>query len=672
MGQVINTNIASLNAQRNLNRSQSAMETAMARLSSGLRINSAKDDAAGMAIATRFDAQTRGLSVASRNASDGISMAQTAEGALGNMVDNLQRLRELALQSANATNSDLDRKALDAEAQQLISEIGRISNGTNFNGIQLLNGEFEDKTFQIGSNVGETFTFSITQSTTDTLGAGTETGLSSQGNANALGNGDMVINGIVVGASSDTADASSTTNGSMSSIAKAAAINAVSDQTGVRAEVQANKAVGSSMTAAATSGSVTINDIDIAITTGGSDAATDRATVVAAINAKSDLTGVRAIDTGVDSSGVTLEAADGRNIELNLSGISAAATGLDSSGVTYGGYVLRSSDGGSIDISAGTGTLSNSGISEGTFSGGIAIVNSTAQSNATALAAGDLVINDVSISASKSTDDTASSTQANMSAISKTAAINKNSKDTGVVAKVNANIVEGVNNSGLDTTGNLVINGVTTENITLSATDTAGNRILIANAINSMSGQTGVQALDTTSKGVKLVAEDGRNIHTSMSNITAAAAGLNAADIYVGTYRLESAGEIEIKSTGTVSNGGLSVGAFGGTSSGQFLKDLDLTTVIGSEKAIEAIDNALQQINTVRADLGAVQNRLQSTINSLEINSENLAAAKSRIVDADFAMETAQLSRAQVLQQAGMSMLSQANSAPQNVLSLLQ
>ncbi|MFT6482656.1 MAG: flagellin, partial [Candidatus Azotimanducaceae bacterium] len=153
MAQIINTNIASLTAQRNLNSSQSANRTSLERLSSGLRINSAKDDAAGLAISTRFSSQIRGLSVAIRNAGDGISLAQTAEGALDSMTSNLQRLRELALQSSNATNSDVDREALNAESQQLISEITRTGEQTNFNGTNLLDGNFQ-ASFQIGANRG--------------------------------------------------------------------------------------------------------------------------------------------------------------------------------------------------------------------------------------------------------------------------------------------------------------------------------------------------------------------------------------------------------------------------------------------------------------------------------------------------------------------------------------
>ena len=171
MPQVINTNLSSLTAQRNLDRSQEAGLTALNRLSSGLRINSARDDAAGLAISTRFTAQVRGLGVAIRNANDGISLAQTAEGALGAMTESLQRLRELALQAANATNSDSDRQALNAEAQQLIAELGRVSEQTNFNGRKLLDGSFESSV-QIGTNVGEVVEFSIAEVSAETLGGG--------------------------------------------------------------------------------------------------------------------------------------------------------------------------------------------------------------------------------------------------------------------------------------------------------------------------------------------------------------------------------------------------------------------------------------------------------------------------------------------------------------------
>jgi flagellin len=175
MPQVINTNIASLNAQRNLNKSQGALNNSLQRLSSGMRINSAKDDAAGLAISERFTAQIRGLNQAVRNSNDGISLAQTAEGALGEVTNNLQRVRELAVQSANATNSSSDRAAMQQEVSQLVLEIDRVANQTNFNGVKLLDGSFAAQSFQVGANVGETIEITAIIDATQ-VGLGLDTG----------------------------------------------------------------------------------------------------------------------------------------------------------------------------------------------------------------------------------------------------------------------------------------------------------------------------------------------------------------------------------------------------------------------------------------------------------------------------------------------------------------
>ena len=331
MPQIINTNISSLTAQRNLNKSQVEQATALQRLSSGLRINSAKDDAAGLAISTRFSSQTRGLGVAIRNAGDGISLSQTAEGALGSITDSLQRVRELALQAANGTNSDTDRQALNAEAQQLISEITRTGEQTNFNGRKLLDGSFTSQ-FQIGANAGETIDISVNKLTSDSLGVASTAGVSAVGSDNALGNGDLIINGTAVGPSKAGSDTSSTSNAAASSISKAAAINAISDETGVTAIVDENVSAGSAMTAGQASGLVTLNGVDISVDT-TTDTASTRSAVASAINAVSNQTGITAIDTGEDNLGVQLVAADGRNIELNFSGaLTSANTGLGEGG----------------------------------------------------------------------------------------------------------------------------------------------------------------------------------------------------------------------------------------------------------------------------------------------------------------------------------------------------
>ncbi|MAZ66834.1 MAG: flagellin [Kangiellaceae bacterium] len=675
MPQVINTNIASISAQRNLNKAQSNMETTMNRLSSGMRINSAKDDAAGNAISTRFDSQIRGLSVAIRNSGDGISMAQTAEGGMGTMVDNLQRVRELALQAANATNSDLDREALNAEAQQLIAEVGRVSDETQFNGIKLLDGSFTEQTFQIGANQGETFSFNINGMTTDKLGAGLDAGVSAQGTDNALAQGDLVINGVVIGASLSTSDTASTTAAETSAIAKVAAINEVSSQTGVTAEVNVNQAAGTTMatSSAATSGTIALNGTTINITVGGDDLAADRAAVIAAINAESDRTGVTAVDTGTNEGGIVLETSDGRNIDLSTT-MASTGTGLAANGVYEGGFTLRSDSGDAIDIQEGTGDITNTGLVAGSYESGVASVSSDGGSTTSAaLSNGDLVINDVVIGASLSTSDTASSTLKDASAIAKAAAINDATDSTGVTAVVNENVVDGAAMSAAANSGTISINGVSTATV-ITTTDATDSRAAVVDAINAISGQTGVTAVDSgnSTDGVILVAEDGRNIDLS-TTLASAETGLGANNVHTGSYTLESASEITISAgTGTLSNSNLKVGVYGGAESGQFLKDVDISTVDGANKALEAVDNALESINSERGNLGAIQNRLESTISNLEVNNENLSAAQSRIRDTDFASETAQLSRSQVLQQAGMSMLSQANSLPQNVLSLLR
>jgi flagellin len=376
--QVINTNVMSLNSQRNLSSSGAELATSLQRLSSGLRINSAKDDAAGLAISQRFTTQIRGMDQAARNANDGISLAQTAEGAMGEIGNNLQRIRELAVQSRNATNSATDRAALNAEAQQLKSEIDRVSSQTNFNGVKLLDGSFANQTFQVGANQGETIT----------------------------------VGSIV--------DASSASLGTFS----------------------------------------------------------------------------RASVTG------------------------AAAT-------TFG-----------------------------------------------AVTAGDLTINGTSVG--------------------------------GIAA---------------DT----------------SASERAAS---VRTAVNSVSDTTGVYAVNDTATTVTLVS--------------------TTQDITIGL-----AGTADTASTG------LTAATTARTSNTGFAA-LDISTTAGADTAMQSMDAALSAINTARANMGAIQNRFSSVVANLSATSENLSAARSRIQDADFAKESAQLTRNQILQQAGTAMLAQANQAPQGVLSLLR
>jgi len=382
--QVINTNVIALNAQRNLNSSQSTLATAMQRLSSGLRINSAKDDAAGLAISQRMTSQINGLDQAARNANDGISLAQTAEGSLSTIDDNLQRVRELAVQSANATNSSSDRAAIQTEVGQLMSEIDRVANQTSFNGVKLIDGSFTSAVFQVGANANETIT--------------------------------------------------------------------------VSSVVDANVAALGSVTAA--------------------------------------------------------------------SGQSSAVTGINSLG---------------------------------------------------AVGAGKLLVNGVDVGAS------------------------------------------------------------------IGAAGTSQQRVgQVVDAINNFATQTGVNAAFDSSTG-KIVLTSGSTIAVTGTD-DGTATGFNV-------------GNGDGSGTATTTTG---------------LTSLNVSSFAGATLAIQQVDSALQQVNSARASLGAIQNRFSSVVSNLSTNSENLSASRSRIQDADFAAETATMTKTQILQQAGTAMLAQANQVPQSVLSLLK
>ncbi|MCF1183730.1 flagellin [Marichromatium gracile] len=708
MAMVINSNIMSLNAQHNLSKSQAEQSQAMERLSSGLRINSAKDDAAGSAIVSRLTSQVRGLDQAVRNANDGISLVQTAEGALNESSNILQRMRELSVQSANGTYTSGNRSTLNNEVQQLVQELDRISTSTNFNGLNLMDGSLGEVNLQIGSEGGQTISVNIGQIDADSLGVAESAGVGSFSRTGtgagaptdafplattavkALGTGDLVINGISIGGATAAADTASSHAKSASALATAAAINEKSDQTGVTAVVGETQLGGTSMTAGATSGTITLNGVSIDLNT-TDDEATTRSSIVEAINLKAEQTGVTALDTGTDNGGITLVAEDGRNIALHNTGgaLTAANTGLGLSGasdtgsITTGTVTLVSDGSDPIKIESGaTGSAADAGFMEGDYTGTQTQLSSNLNNSTDAMTAGNVFINGVSVGPSYATDDTASSAGNDYSAISKAAAVNLVSDQTGVTATVNQNRAD---NSTAQLTASAAvagtINGVSITGFTTvaGADNTSANRQSLVNAINAISDQTGVTAVDTGEDGtaegggVQLVAEDGRNIVANIAN--GANAGFNTgASTYVGEFTLNSDKEIEItRGTNTnLSFSGLSVGEFGGGEDGQALSNIDISTVEGANKALTAIDNALERVDDVRSDLGAVNNRLDFTISNLSSISQNASASRSRIQDADFAAETAALSRAQVLQQAGTAMLAQANSAPQQVLSLLQ
>lgn len=650
MAQIINTNIASLTAQRNLNSSQSANRTSLERLSSGLRINSAKDDAAGLAISTRFSSQIRGLSVAIRNAGDGISLAQTAEGALDSMTSNLQRLRELALQSSNATNSDVDREALNAESQQLISEITRTGEQTNFNGTNLLDGNFQ-ASFQIGANRGETVSFGIAELTGANLGGGRTAGVSAIGSNNALQNGDLVINGAVIGPSVASDDTASSTNSTASAISKVASINRASDQSGVVAEVSVNVAAGNvqnaaSGGAASTSGAITLNGVSISLATGDVDESADRQGVVAAINARSGETGVTAVDSGTRFGGVDLQAADGRNISVEFStgDLTAASTGLTNDETTSGGFTLRSATSGqAIVISESTGSIANSGLAAGTYTANTAAVSTgvrtsedgapVSPSNTPAAAASisgsgsaalgnytgvnalqfDIVVSNADTTAENgtntitvNTDLTGGSTQDLADAINSSVAAN--GTPLGVTASVgtdgNLQIARDTAEAGTVEVRNFATNGTTTAATTTSALGIAEN---------------------TTGAGANVI-----DAATVVDAVAASTTGSNAVDsAKLGGLTLDATDSIsfDISVSGAASQSAQSVTVTLGASSGitSLSTNEELASAINS--SIGAASSTLGVTASVDADSNLVFSRNTAETGTLEIS--NVAGAGS-------------------------------------------
>jgi flagellin len=487
MASTINTNVASLTAQRNLGISQNSLNTSIQRLSSGLRINSAKDDAAGLAISERFTSQIRGLNQAVRNANDGISLAQTAEGALKSTGDILQRVRELSVQSANATNSAGDRKAIQAEVGQLLSEMDRISQTTEFNGQKLLDGSFGSATFQVGANANQTITATTGNFRTNTYG----TQLKSSTN--------------VVAAATPT------------SLAGAVAVNGLQTKT---------------------------------VTLGATDNA---ATAAAAFNAVSDATGVTA---------------SARNV----------------SQLTFTGAGVP-----------------------GSFSLAVKGDNST----------------DANVTFSVSANTSAGLAEA-------VKAFNDVSSQTGITAKMNA----------------------------------AGNGLLLVSESGADIDITNKSA--AAAQEINLAAQDTTSSTLAFTAANAAAGGAAVRTVSRGTVEFSSDKGFSFGASASV------LVAANGSSALNAVSGIDVSTVDGSTKALKIIDSALASVNSQRASFGALQSRFETAVNNLQTTSENMSASRSRIQDADFASETANLSRTQILQQAGTAMVAQANQLPQGVLSLLR
>jgi flagellin len=727
---VINTNIKALVAQDSARQVNLKLATAMERLSTGLRINSAKDDAAGLAISERMNSQVRGLGMAIKNANDGLSMAQTADGAYGEVTSMLQRMRELAVQAATGSMSSLDRKSLQLEIDELKSEIDNVAKTTQFNGINLLDGTAQNITLQVGANEGNTMKIGFNSVLAKDIGAGLTPALTSLGGDaevfDGFGAADLVINGVLVNTSLASDDALSFAKNEASAIAKVTSINRVTNESGVYARVNETRVIGSAMTPATGTGSISINGVSTASVNVGADGQMSRAALVRAINDIAKQTGVTAYDTGDNDQGIQLIADDGRNITVTFTeesgtfdstttGISGTEPGASATFV--GTFSLYTQSGKPIVIDHGIGgDITGTGLRMGSYQPDIAAMatlersgtgsfvgahaplsagSAPASSSVGVLNGDTLVINGYSIPAARTTDDTASvSTSASVkaaSAIAIAAAINRKTDLHGVTAKANPNVIraETATNFSAGGNGSINLNGVT---ISLST----ASRNAVLERVNAYTGQTGVVA-KSYGEGIELVAEDGRNITlATTSNLSAANLGLAGvaigqsssttvvtagnANAFYGTVSLTSEKIFVVtrgSEGGTAGDDnfqalGFREGSFGGSDKGQKIAEVDVSTQAGASLAISTISDALEDVLAAQAKSGAYQNRLDAVISVLSETVENTTAARSRVQDADYALEAANLAKAQIIAQAANAMLAQANQSQQSVLSLLQ
>ncbi|WP_053980621.1 flagellin [Marinagarivorans algicola] len=706
---VINTNIASLNAQRQLLNSGNELSTAMERLSSGKRINTAADDAAGLAISNRMTSQVRGLNQAVRNANDGISLIQTAEGALDETTNILQRMRELAIQSANGIYDESNRKTLDAEVQQLISELDRIATSTTFNGQTLLDGSLGSVELQVGSQANQTIEFNIQAMDAKTLGMGSVSvdmlgsEVTSTLSALSLNESDVSINGQSIGAFDGSSDT----------------FQDLID--GINENVLGVEASGyTSLEGGGNGDGVLENGNKLRITLAAADGSgnnvfniTDTENMTELVEKINSVTG-GAVSADLDDNGrLVITNNSGSTIEvagIDATGSSDAAaeiieraTGFDTfNGVTgqldaaYGQIVLTSEHGDPITVSRGaTGTLENLqdlGFRESDEAGIVKGAGLGSAGAAQSWSVGDLTINGVIID-NNNTD----------SLQGKVNAINEQSDETGVVAHAFASLSIDISTADLTvasaTADNITINGVTID-LGLTANATASDIVAGFNANTDLTGVTASLSgtrimlesdqgsINITSPSTNSIVDSGtalagatfqsyitQSTGTLLSSSVAASSALalkvEAGIKLVATndqpISLELGGNVDPQSLGLIEANSTAGGRFGSA-----IASVSVDTIAGAQKAIGVVDNALDSINDVRSQLGAVNNRLDFTINNLLVVSENTSAAKSRIMDADFAAETAALSRAQVLQQASQAMLGQANAASQQVLQLLQ
>ncbi|MDR6578351.1 flagellin [Pseudomonas extremaustralis] len=555
----VNTNITSLGVQKNLNKASDALSTAMNRLSTGKKINSAKDDAAGMQIANRLGNQVKGLNVAIANAANGTSIAQTAEGAMQESTNTLQRLRELALQAANGDKSDADRVSLQQEFTAKVGELTRIANTTTFGGRNLLDGSFNNVAFQIGANANETISF----------GMGDTSATALKGSYS-----EASVNGAALAGISATAIGASLS--------------------GAKVTGAATAALNSGGAGAGAASTLTINGKDVAIASGDKGAA-----IATAINTA--------------NTGATAVWDDTAN-KMTLSSSSA------------------------ISVSGGTAV----GLTDGT--------------TATAPASGTTTLT------------TAGAISVNGKAVTWAA----NAAISTVLTSIKT-AVGGTGDATIGADGRIQVKSAGGADVALSNT-TAGS--LSALGLSAGTSQAKLSADTSISlNGVEVKFKAGDTTDAIVSSINSASTGATASKNSDGSLALFSKKDIVV-ADGSAGTGltalGLTAGSSKATTLETTVSNLSILTAASSQQAIQALDGAMQQIDSQRSQLGAVQNRFDSTTANLQSISQNSSAAKGRVEDADFSAEAAELTKQQTLQQASTAILAQANQLPSAVLKLLQ
>jgi len=621
MALTVNTNIPSLTAQRNLGNSNDMLAKSLERLLSGLRVNRSADDAAGLSIATKLSMQSRGLRVAVRNAGDAGSLVNTAEGAFNVATNIIGRLRELAVQAASDTNTASDRATLVGESNLLVAELNRLAGATEFNGASLLDGSFSSGKIQVGANADQTITFSLGDVRAAQLGKFAafsvnidysigSLGASQQSGFGAVTAGEFNINGQLVGGTTATDDQVSVLEINYQATASGTS-------TFVAAQLGGDLALGTAALYINGTAITSLANISGASAASGTSAAyTQNSEFVSAIVAKINAAGITNVTARVTSGnqGYVLVATKGTDIKLAVSNTANTSQGSQLSQIGLASQVVGSG-------------------------------NATSE---------------------------VSTYNGQSGAISKAAAINNVRGKTGVAAVAVANVYS--QTTGV-TAGSLVANDLFINGFAIDATaniaagDSTG---VLRAAINAKTASTGVTANVNGSGALVLSAADGRNIAlystANGATLTGAAAGGN---LYRGAVRMTSQADVAFSGR-TTDLGSASTTVPYTTNLDNSLSVLDITTQDGANTAILSLDAALAQISKVRSDVGALTSRLELTTQALTVSAENQEAAAARIKDADFAYETAQFTRNQILVQAGTAILSQANSTSQIALQLLK